>query len=94
MCDRIAWQAVVATVRTLDDIHAGLLPEDKLRHLREFSGTGEPGDKVLMVGDGESVRLGQPVVAGATVKATVWGGASWAGSVEADAGLRSDPGVS
>ena len=28
-------------------------------------------DQVLMVGDGESVRLGQPVVAGATVKATV-----------------------
>jgi large subunit ribosomal protein L21 len=26
---------------------------------------------VLMVGDGESVRLGQPVVMGATVKATV-----------------------
>ena len=28
-------------------------------------------DQVLMVGDGDSVRLGQPVVAGATVKATV-----------------------
>ena len=28
-------------------------------------------DQVLMVGDGESVRLGQPVVAGATVKAKV-----------------------
>jgi large subunit ribosomal protein L21 len=28
-------------------------------------------DQVLMVGDGESVRLGAPVVAGATVKATV-----------------------
>ena len=28
-------------------------------------------DQVLMVGDGESVRLGQPIVAGATVKATV-----------------------
>ena len=28
-------------------------------------------DQVLMVGDGESVRLGQPVLAGATVKATV-----------------------
>ncbi len=28
-------------------------------------------DQVLMVGDGESVRLGQPVVAGATVNATV-----------------------
>ena len=28
-------------------------------------------DQVLMVGDGDSVRLGQPLVAGATVKATV-----------------------
>jgi large subunit ribosomal protein L21 len=28
-------------------------------------------DQVLMVGEGDSVRLGQPVVAGATVKATV-----------------------
>jgi large subunit ribosomal protein L21 len=28
-------------------------------------------DQVLMVGEGESVRLGQPNVAGATVKATV-----------------------
>ena len=28
-------------------------------------------DQVLMVGDGESVRLGQPIVAGVTVKATV-----------------------
>jgi large subunit ribosomal protein L21 len=28
-------------------------------------------DQVLMVGDGENVRLGQPVVAGASVKATV-----------------------
>ena len=28
-------------------------------------------DQVLMVGDGSSVRLGQPVVAGASVKATV-----------------------
>src|SRR5229473_3366292 len=28
-------------------------------------------DQVLLVGDGESVRLGQPVVAGATVTATV-----------------------
>ena len=28
-------------------------------------------DQVLMVGEGESVRLGQPVVAGATVTATV-----------------------
>jgi large subunit ribosomal protein L21 len=28
-------------------------------------------DQVLMVGEGESVRLGQPTVAGATVKATV-----------------------
>ena len=28
-------------------------------------------DQVLMVGDGESIRVGQPVIAGATVKATV-----------------------
>jgi large subunit ribosomal protein L21 len=28
-------------------------------------------DQVLMVGDGESVRVGQPVVAGASVTATV-----------------------
>ena len=28
-------------------------------------------DQVLMVGDGDSVRLGQPVVSGVTVKATV-----------------------
>ncbi len=28
-------------------------------------------DQVLMVGDGDSVRLGQPVIAGVTVKATV-----------------------
>ena len=28
-------------------------------------------DQVLMVGDGDSVRVGQPIVAGATVKATV-----------------------
>ena len=28
-------------------------------------------DQVLMVSEGESVRLGQPIVAGATVKATV-----------------------
>jgi large subunit ribosomal protein L21 len=28
-------------------------------------------DQVLMVGDGEAVRLGQPMLAGATVKATV-----------------------
>ena len=28
-------------------------------------------DQVLLVGEGDSVRLGQPVVAGATVKATV-----------------------
>jgi len=30
-------------------------------------------DQVLMVGEGESVRLGQPMVAGATVRATVVG---------------------
>ena len=28
-------------------------------------------DQVLLIGEGESVRLGQPIVAGATVKATV-----------------------
>ena len=28
-------------------------------------------DQVLMVGEGDSVRLGQPTVAGATVQATV-----------------------
>ena len=28
-------------------------------------------DQVLMIGDGDSVRLGQPVVDGAAVKATV-----------------------
>ena len=28
-------------------------------------------DQVLMVGEGESVRLGQPIVGGATVRATV-----------------------
>ena len=28
-------------------------------------------DQVLMVGEGDSVRVGQPIVAGATVKATV-----------------------
>ena len=28
-------------------------------------------DQVLMVGEGDSVRVGQPTVAGATVKATV-----------------------
>ena len=38
--------------------------------------TGDVGaevvlDQVLMIGEGESVRLGQPTVAGATVKATV-----------------------
>ena len=30
-------------------------------------------DQVLMVGDGDSVRLGQPTVTGATVQATVVG---------------------
>ena len=30
-------------------------------------------DQVLMVGEGDSVRLGQPTVTGATVKATVVG---------------------
>jgi large subunit ribosomal protein L21 len=30
-------------------------------------------DQVLMVGEGDSVRVGRPIVAGATVKATVVG---------------------
>ena len=30
-------------------------------------------DQVLMVGEGDSVRLGQPILVGATVKATVVG---------------------
>ena len=30
-------------------------------------------DQVLMVGEGDNLRLGQPIVAGATVKATVVG---------------------
>ena len=30
-------------------------------------------DQVLMVGEGDSIRVGQPIVAGATVKATVVG---------------------
>jgi large subunit ribosomal protein L21 len=30
-------------------------------------------DQVLMIGEGESVRLGQPILAGATVKAIVVG---------------------
>ncbi len=30
-------------------------------------------DEVLMIGEGESVRLGQPILAGATVKAIVVG---------------------
>ena len=29
-------------------------------------------DHVLLVGEGESVRLGQPIVAGATVKASLY----------------------
>jgi large subunit ribosomal protein L21 len=30
-------------------------------------------DQVLMIGDGDAIRVGQPVVTGATVKATVVG---------------------
>ncbi len=43
----------------------------KVEQLRADVGAEVVLDQVLLVGDGESVRLGQPVVAGATVKATV-----------------------
>ncbi len=43
----------------------------KIEHIRADVGDEVILDQVLMVGDGESVRLGQPVVAGASVKATV-----------------------
>ena len=41
--------------------------ERELKRLNAFL------DQVLMVGEGDSIRLGQPIVAGATVKATVVG---------------------
>jgi large subunit ribosomal protein L21 len=43
----------------------------KVELLRADVGAEVVLDQVLMVGEGESVRLGQPIVAGATVKATV-----------------------
>ena len=48
-------------------------PGEKLRVelLRADVGAEIVIDQVLMVGDGDSVRLGQPVLAGASVTATV-----------------------
>jgi large subunit ribosomal protein L21 len=48
-------------------------PGEKLRVELIAADVGAQVDlgPVLMVGDGESVRLGQPTVSGATVKATV-----------------------
>lgn len=43
----------------------------KVEQLRADVGAEVILDQVLMVGEGETVRLGQPIVAGATVKATV-----------------------
>ena len=43
----------------------------KIEQIRADVGAEVILDQVLMVGDGASVRLGQPVVAGASVKATV-----------------------
>jgi large subunit ribosomal protein L21 len=43
----------------------------KVEQLRADVGAAVVLDQVLMVGDGDSVRLGQPTVAGATVTATV-----------------------
>jgi large subunit ribosomal protein L21 len=43
----------------------------KIEQIRADVGAEVVLDQVLMVGDGASVRLGQPVVAGASVKATV-----------------------
>jgi large subunit ribosomal protein L21 len=43
----------------------------KVEHIPADVGAEVIIDQVLMVGDGESVRLGQPIVAGATVKAIV-----------------------
>src|SRR4029079_15966065 len=50
-------------------------PGEKLRveQLAAEVGAEVVLDQVLMVGDGDTIRLGQPVVAGATVKATVVG---------------------
>ena len=43
----------------------------KIEQIRADVGAEVVLDQVLMVGEGETVRLGQPNVAGATVKATV-----------------------
>ena len=43
----------------------------KIEQIRADVGAEVVLDQVLLVGDGASVRLGQPVVAGASVKATV-----------------------
>src|SRR5215218_1803238 len=45
----------------------------KVESLRADVGAAVVLDQVLMVGDGETVRLGQPVLAGASVTATVVG---------------------
>jgi large subunit ribosomal protein L21 len=43
----------------------------KIELLPEAVGAAVSFDKVLMLGEGDSVRVGTPLVAGATVKATV-----------------------
>ena len=50
-----------------------VVPGEKLRveALTADIGAEVVLDQVLLIGDGENVRLGQPVVAGATVTATV-----------------------
>ena len=50
-------------------------PGEKLRGEQLTADVGaEVGlDQVLMVGEGDSIRVGQPIVTGATVKATVVG---------------------
>jgi large subunit ribosomal protein L21 len=45
----------------------------KVETLPADVGTEVVLDQVLMIGEGESVRLGQPILAGATVKAIVVG---------------------
>ena len=50
-------------------------PGEKLRveQLTADVGAEVVLDQVLMVGEGDSIRVGRPIVAGATVKATVVG---------------------
>ena len=50
-------------------------PGEKLRveQLTADVGAEVVLDQVLMVGEGDSIRVGQPIVTGATVKATVVG---------------------